>query len=115
MTTDNDPIEVLTPIAASTLFGKSTEAVRRASREGRVRTRFELNFNGRDNIRCMDLESALHYWAEDPWPAYRGTLAQNLKDLRDFGMLIEVSGDVYRVLHPWPLVHRLPGDHWEST
>lgn len=63
-------IEVLTPIAACALFGKSAEAVRRAVAEGHVKSRFELRFGARP-IRLLDLDSAMKYWHRSSQPSLR--------------------------------------------
>ena len=91
--------EVLTPLAASYLFGRSAEAVRTAARKGHVASPFSFWFNGKE-MRMLDLNSALDYWGRDT--ASRGS--RNLKDeLRQMslygeGVTVEIFGDKYRIL-----------------
>lgn len=101
-------IQVLTPLAACALFGRSGEAVRRAAREGLVRTRLELLLTATP-VRLLDLQSALDYWAENPWPAWREPLVSEVRRMRGYGLTVHAADEWYQVLHPWPLVdvHRV--------
>ena len=119
---ERQPREVLTPLAASFLFGKSGEAVRRATAEGHVISPVELQFSERP-IRLIDLHSALGYWHRTR-PAHLAKveatkLEAALADMRLYGITFfgqvgsfadgSVSDDpltYYRVLHPLPLVVR---------
>ena len=94
------PIEVLTPIAACVLFGRSIDAVRTAAKRGHVASRFSMMFNAKQT-RFLDLRSAVAYWGEQ---AYHAT---ELEHFRHMGF--EFSFDwqpsqPYRVLHPYPLI-----------
>ena len=95
-------VQVLTPLAASVLFGRSGEAVRRAAREGHVRTRLALAFTAKQ-VRLLDLRSAVRYWAEDPWPSYREPLESALASMRRCGVTLRYAATDYEVLHPYPL------------
>ena len=113
---NSQPREVLTPLAASVLFGKSGEAVRRATAEGVVTSPCTLRFSDRP-IRLIDLESAIAYWHRSPRPEYSGPLRAALKEMRLNGMTFaaqegnynddSISDDplcTFRLLHPFPLV-----------
>ena len=110
--------EVLTPLAASVLFGKSGEAVRRATAEGLVESPCALRFSER-LIRLINLDSAIAYWHRNPWPAYLPPLEATLEHMRLNGLTFHaqlgdgVAGTIeddplchFRVLHPVPLVER---------
>ena len=98
-----DPIDILTPLAASVLFGRTGEAVRTAARKGHVVSPFALAFTAK-MIRLLDLESAREYWAESAAENLEGQLS----DMRRIGMTIEVSAQKYRILHPHRLIVRPP-------
>lgn len=97
-----EPIEVLTPIAACVLFGRSGEAVRRAVREGHVRTPFSLAFTAKE-VRLIDLQSAAAYWSTErgiglaPWET-------EIAEMRRYGTVIQVHETEYAILHPYPLI-----------
>ncbi len=77
-----EEMEVLTPVAACELFGKSAEAVRRAVAEGFVKSPGELRFGVRP-IRLIDLQSALDYWSGGRRrAAYMGPLDDALANMR---------------------------------
>ena len=103
--------EVLTPITACMLFGKSGEAVRRAVAKGLVSSPCELRFAPRP-IRLIDLEDAIRYWCRGPWPTYQEPLEEQLGRLRlnsiviagfnkvkDTGELVDDPLSHFRVLH----------------
>ena len=50
--------EVITPVAACALFGRSAEAVRRAVAEGFVKSSYALNIGARP-IRLLDLDKRI--------------------------------------------------------
>ena len=104
-------IEVLTPPAASFLFRRSGEAVRTASRKGRVRTELVVDLEGRP-VRLLTLESARHYWSASRLPDYE----QQLQKMRERSTVLRLSGKRYLVLHPSPLVKYHPdcphGNRW---
>lgn len=91
----NKPVEVLTPFACSVLFGRSGEAVRRATREGFVKSRLVVAFTAKQ-VRLIDLQSALNYWGK---PRTR-----QLKTMRKNMITLTVKGKRYEILHPLPLV-----------
>ena len=95
-------IQVLTPLGASYLFGRSGEAVRRAAREGHVRTRVALAFTAKQ-VRLLDLQSCINYWAEDPWPTHREPLDVALAQMRRYGITLRDGMTDYEVLHSFPL------------
>ena len=94
-----DLIEVLTPLGACILFGRSTEAVRRAARERKVRVELIIDFEA-SPVRLIELESAQRYWKVPKYPG-RG---DPLSDMRDCAPVFEVSGERYRILHPFALI-----------
>ena len=115
---NREPREVLTPLAACMLFGKSAEAVRRAVAEGHVMSPVALAF-GAQPIRLLDLQSAVNYWLPKPRPEYLPRLESALAEMRLYG--ITFAGQIgnivddaiaddplsrYRVLHAVPLVVR---------
>ena len=95
-------IDVLSPLACSVLFGRSGEAVRRAAREGHVMTMFVLVPTAKQ-IRFLELQSAIKYWAEKPWPSYCEPLEKQIVDMRRMGVTIEIDGTRFNVLHPYPM------------
>ena len=94
-----DTTEVLTPLAASYLFGRSGEAVRTAVRKGHVASPFSFWFDGRQ-IRMVDLQSALAYWGTDGVYHYRN-LGGELQEMRLYGeyVHVDIHGRKYRILH----------------
>lgn len=104
-------IEVLTPPAASFLFRRSGEAVRTASRKGKVRTELVVDLEGRP-VRLVTLESARQYWSTSRRPDYD----QQLKEMRARATVLDLSGQHYLVLHPSQLVKYHPdcrhGNPW---
>ena len=103
-----EPIDVLTPLAACYLFGRSGEAVRRAVREGQVTTPFSLGFTAKE-IRMIDLRSAMAYWSTDRGRGYEPFEA-DVDRMRGYGMVVEVFEADYAILHPYPLIFRPSGD-----
>jgi len=108
----NDEREVLTPNATCMLFGKSTEAVRRALAEGHVQSPGELRFGVRP-IRLIDLNSAIAYWGRGLPAAY--SFEDELAKMRWYGVSIkayvhrddtleDIPFSRYRVLHFEPLL-----------
>ena len=97
-------IDVLTPVAACELFGKSSEAVRRATSEGLVNSPIALQF-GAQPIHMLDLRSAIAYWARGPRAAYMESIEAAIDRMRSCGITFTDSWgiDRYRVLHPHPL------------
>lgn len=57
-------IEVVTPLVASIISGRSTEAVRVATMQGHVRVRC-LVYAGAQPVRLLDLGDAAAYWSVD--------------------------------------------------
>ena len=96
-------VQVLTPLAACVLFGRSGEAVRRAAREGLVITRLALAFTSKQ-VRLLDLNSAVHYWGRGDRRKYRQRIEEEVTEMRNFGVTILYEETEYRVLHPYPLV-----------
>ena len=88
-------VEVVSPIAAVVLFGRAEPAVRKASREGHVRTELIFSLGNRpmsEATRLIEFESAKEYWGE-PY-------ARELKSMRETPIFIEMDGCRYKVLHP---------------
>ena len=95
-------IEVLTPLACSVLFGRSGEAVRRAAREGHIRTRLTVTLTAK-KVRLIDFESARDYWGSHELDKHA------LRRMRRQAVLgLTVHGRTHQVLHPHP-VYRLDG------
>ncbi|MDE0052603.1 MAG: hypothetical protein OXO52_22705 [Rhodospirillales bacterium] len=101
---DDNIIDVLTPVAASVLFGRSDESVRRAVAEGLVHSPVALQF-GAQAIRLIDLESARAYWMRTERPSYREPFAAEVERMRSCGITFSDSSEIdrYCVLHPFPL------------
>ena len=88
--------ELLTPLAACHLFGKSPATVRRAVSEGHVRAQFTLHATQKP-VSLLRLDSATGYWGP-PDPHLVG-------EMRDKGITLAVdNGLSYNVLSPRPLV-----------
>ena len=87
--------ELLTPLAAAKLFQKSPEAVRKATRTGRVEVVFDLRVTDR-NVAMIRLNSAIEYWGEPD--------EQRLGEMRDNGLTMGVSSGVWNILHSKPLL-----------
>ncbi len=96
------PIDVLTPLAACALFGRSGEAVRRAAREGLVATPFSVAFTAKE-IRLIDLSSATAYWGADQRSGHE-PFKTEVDRMRDYGVVIQFDEHQYAVLHPFPLI-----------
>ena len=103
-----NPKDVLTPIAARVLFGKSGEAVRRATSEGFVTTSFVLEFSAKQVIRLIDLDSAKAYWLRGERPSYMESFSSELKRMQRNGITVSKSEarTHYRILHPYQLMLR---------
>ena len=97
-----EPIEVLTPLAACVLFGRSGEAVRRAVRKGHVNTPFSLAFTAKE-VRMIDLRSAEGYWGTERRTGYEPWETEVYR-MRGYGVVIQVDETEYHVLHPYPLI-----------
>ena len=87
--------EVLTPLAAATLFGKSSEAIRKAVRNGHVEVVFDLGATDRD-VSMIRLTSAVRYWGTPD--------DRHVDEMRENGHVLSVSGLGYNILHPKPLL-----------
>ena len=87
--------ELLTPKAAAKLFGKSPEAVRKATRLGRVEVVFDLSFSDK-RVGLSRLSSAIKYWGQPD--------DNLLSEMRQNGHVLSISGLAYNVLSPTPLV-----------
>ena len=101
--------DVLTPIAASVLFGRSNEAVRRATSEGVVKTACVLEFSAKRRVRLIDLESAKSYWLRGERRSYRDSFEAEVQRMRGYGITFGRSAATtqFRILHPFPLM--VPG------
>lgn len=89
--------EVLTPLAAAALFGKSGEAVRLAARLGHVHAPVSF-YLGSKEIRCIDLQSAIGYWNGGG----HKNIDADLEEMRFYGVTIsDSSGLSYKVLTPF--------------
>ena len=101
---DKNFIDVLTPIAACELFGKSTEAVRRATSERLVESSVALSF-GANPIPLIALDSAIAYWGKGKRPSYMPDLQPEIDRMRTCGITFTDSWAIehFRVLHPFAL------------
>ena len=104
-------LDVLTPLAACVLFGKSGEAVRRAVKGRLVKSHMVLPFGTKQTIPLIDLDSARRYWVRHPRPAYLPNLEAEIDEMRRHGMTIGKSRATthYRILHPYELME------WHET
>ena len=102
---DDNVIDVLTPVAAAVLFGKSDEAVRRAVAEGLVRSPVALQFFGTQPIKLIDLESAREYWMRARRPSWQEPFDREVERMRGCGITFNDTWEIerYHVLHPFPL------------
>ena len=100
-----EPKDVLSPMAASVLFGKSPETIRRAVNEGHVRSPFALQF-GSKAIRMIDMDSAKAYWLRSGRPSYMGAWSSEIERMRDYSITVYRSRarTHYRILHPFELM-----------
>ena len=99
-------ISVLTPAAASYLFDKAIETVRRAAKLGLVEVAFTMTMT-RKVVRLITLESALRYWKVN-LPESQPGFEQTLLTMASNGFPITVAGQLYQVLHPFSIA--TPGD-----
>lgn len=99
-------IDVLTPVAAAVLFGKSDEAVRRATAQGRVRSPVALHLLAQP-VRLIELKSARAYWMKTARPSYLEPYDREVERMRSCGITFTDSWEIehYRVLHPFPLAY----------
>ena len=99
-------IDVLTPLAASVLFGKSNEAVRRAAAEGHVKTSCVLEFSHKRRVRLLDLNSAKAYWLRGERPSFLEWFESEVEGMRRHGITFARSLALphYRILHPEQLM-----------
>ena len=91
--------ELLTPLGARTLFGRSAEAIRKAVRLGHVTAECDLEFTDR-KTRLLRLDSALDYWGKGGDPDFD----QRLNEWRSDAHLLLIGGEIWAVLHPTALV-----------
>ena len=91
--------EVLTPQAATALFGISASAVRQARLGGHVYCRFIVDLTGRP-LHLLHLQSAIDYWGDKKGDDF----ADVLDDMREDGHILGVNGIGYNVLHDKPIV-----------
>ena len=97
----------MTPLACSVLFGRSGEAVRRAAREGHIRTRLALTLTAK-KVRLIDFESARDYWGSDQLDKHA------FRRLRRQAVLgLTIHGRTYQVLHPHPTYHLDGSADWD--
>ena len=101
-------LELLTPLAASALFEKSPEAVRKAVRNGHVFVRFNLRATEK-NVDLIRLDSAIDYWGTQNSHDFE----MRLNEMRDNGLTLSVDGLGYNVLHPTPLLTLRDGQELE--
>ena len=96
--------EVLTPLAAKSLFGKSPEAVRKAVRNLHVEAPFDLEASEK-KVALILLNSAADYWGQPD--------AGAVDAMRENGQTISVDGVIYNILHPKPLLTKRIQEHLE--
>ena len=91
--------EVLTPQAATVLFGISASAVRQARLGEHVYTSFIVNLTGRP-LHLVQLRSSIEYWQDKK----RDDFDDMLEDMRGNGHILSIGGIAYNVLHDKPIV-----------
>ena len=84
--------ELLTPKAATVLFGVSDAAVRIARLRGHVATQLSIAASDRE-VQLLHLESALRYWRPP-----RG-MQKTLAEMRRNGTMVSVGHEFYNILH----------------
>ena len=87
--------EVLSPLGAKKLFGKSAEAIRKAVRNRHVEVGFDHCITDK-RVALILLNSAIDYWGQPDDSV--------VDKMRENGQTISVDGLVYNILHPTPLV-----------
>lgn len=92
-----DRLELLTPAAASVLFNKSLDTIRRATRIGKVEIAFHLRVVSRE-IALIRLDSAVEYWGQS------SGYAKQVEAMRENGLTLGVGRLVYNILHHEPLL-----------
>ena len=97
---EDGEIEILTPLGAASLSGRTVGAVVKAVREQRVKAPVTLMLTEKE-MRFIDLTSAMDYWKVSRLPFYE----LNLAELRRCSFVIENGGFRYRVLHAFPPVY----------
>ena len=100
--------EVLTPLAACRLFGKSPEAVRKAVRNGHVVVACDLRVTDK-TVGLIRLDSAISYWGTQG----SNDFDERLNEMRDNGQMMGIWGVGYNILHPTPLQTLRDGDELE--
>ncbi len=93
--------ELLTPLAASRLFKRSTEAVRTAVRNGHIQHRCTVALSSKP-VRLISVRSAIDYW-DKPLD-----FAEEIRRLRRCGVVINVDYYLYLVLHTTPVIELSP-------
>lgn len=117
---NNEYVEVLTVLAAITLFGKSGQAIRLATRKGLVKTELVMDFDGKPK-RLISLKSAEDYWGRYFYTdQQRKYFSNELEHMRMRSVIVHASGGkYYRLLHPWCLVEPAPtcghGNDWRCN
>ena len=107
--------ELLTPLAASRLFKRSSEAVRTAVRIGHVASVCTVALSSKP-VRLISVNSAIKYWKKPL------DFPEEIKRLRLYGVIINVQYYLYFVLHttsvivrPTTLLDSLPADGLDDS
>ena len=97
--------ELLTPIAASTLFRVSDAAVRTARLKGHVKVIAVLSPTSKET-HLLDFTSALSYWGGRRGEVHTEDFASEVDRMRVCGLTVWNGGQFYHILHPWPFFER---------
>ena len=87
-----DHREVLTPLAATRLFGISNAAVRAARLQGKVKPELTVSITAK-HVHLINLESALRYWRLSE------AMERTLSLMRSRGTPVAVGHQFYVILH----------------
>ena len=87
-----DQREVLTPLAATVLFGISNAAVRTARLQGKVKPELTASITAKD-VHLINLQSALRYWHLPE------AMLQTLTLMRTHSTPVAVGSEFYVILH----------------
>ena len=105
--TAENPMPVLTPVAACEMFGRSGAAVWAACNNNNVTTIFSLLFTHKQ-IRLIELQSAVRFWGTEHLAQRGTTLAAEVARLTEVGGGITIKMGVrhFLILHPYRLYAR---------
>ena len=102
--TAENPMPVLTPVAACEMFGRSGAAVWAACNNNNVTTIFSLCFTHKQT-RLIELQSAVRFWGTEHLALRGTTLEDEVKRLTENGggVIVKVRVRHFLILHPYRL------------